>query len=457
MYIYYLFIEDRRISLAFEDFLPYNTIVTSEVTNAMAATLVVGAQWGDEGKGKIIDYLSQSSDYVIRYHGGNNAGHTVINDVGKFAMHLIPSGIFYNTTKTCITNGVVLDLEVLVNEITMLEKAGVRLKNRLFISPRCHIIMPYHKLFDRLYEDAKGRGKTGTTGRGIGPVHADKVSYNGIRLFDLMDKDLFREKLQTQLLIKNKIIQAFGEKPLHQKEIETYFFSLRDQVLSFISEPYPLLQKALHQKKRILFEGAHGVFLDNDWGTYPFVTASKVLSGGISQGAGIPPHTLKNVIGVVKAYTTRVGQGPFPTELVDADGEKLRQEGYEFGTTTGRARRCGWFDAELIRFAKEINGFTNIAITKLDVLDSFDQIKICIGYKLGNKIVRYFDGDANFLASVKPTYKTMEGWKTSTKGLTSYSSLPKRAKEYIKEIEKQTGVEAGYISTGEKRDDIIKL
>lgn len=421
----------------------------------MSVTLVIGSQWGDEGKGKIIDFLSQHSDYVIRYHGGNNAGHTVINEYGKFPLHLVPSGIFSKKAKAVITNGTVLDLDVLVAEIEMLQKAGFKLEKKLFISPRCHVIMPYHKILESVYEKAKGKAKIGSTGRGIGPVYADKVSYNGIRLLDLLDKKQFSEKLNTQLKVKNKIIAALGEKPLKQKDIETYFSKLVKKLLPFIKEPFPLLQKGLEEKKEMLGEGAQGVFLDNDWGTYPFVTASTTLSGGITAGAGIPPHAISNVLGVVKAYTTRVGSGPFPTELFDEDGELLRKEGAEFGTTTGRPRRCGWFDAELIRFASQINGFTSIAITKLDVLDSFKTIKICTGYTHEGKKVHYFDGDATFLSEVNPVYKTLKGWQTSTQGITTFEKLPQKAKEYIEVLEKHIGVPVRLISTGPEREAII--
>lgn len=423
----------------------------------MALTLVVGSQWGDEGKGKIIDYLSQEADYVVRFHGGNNAGHTVINDKGKFAMHLIPSGIFNPKTKAIIANGVVLDLDVLLTEIEMLEKAGIGIKGRLFISPRCHIIMPYHPLLDKLYEEAKGKAKTGTTGRGIGPVYADKVSYNGIRLFDLLDKKLFQEKLAVQLTVKNKIIQALGEKPLDQKEIERKFTKLRKKILTFVKDPYPILQKAIKDKKKILLEGAQGTFLDNDWGTYPFVTASTSVCGGITHQSGINAKKLDTTLGVVKAYTTRVGGGPFPTELHNGTGEKLRKIGNEYGATTGRPRRCGWFDAELVRFAAELNGFTHLAITKLDVLDGFSKLSICTSYTYRGKRAGYVDGDANFLSKVKPVYTKMKGWKKSTKKLTNYANLPKEAKEYLKEIEKLVGVPIQYISTGGERDALIAL
>jgi adenylosuccinate synthase len=422
----------------------------------MPATIIIGSQWGDEGKGKIIDYLAEKSDIVVRFHGGNNAGHTVINKFGKFPMHLVPSGIFSKRAKAVIANGTILDLEVLAAEIANLKKAGVPLKDKLMISPRCHLIMPYHKLLDRLYEEAKGKNKTGTTGRGIGPTYADKVSYNGIRLADLLDKKIFSQKLETQLLVKNKVLKALGEKPLDQAEIEKNFYKYLAKIKPYIKETFAFVYQAL-DKKEVLLEGAHGVFLDNDWGTYPFVTASTVLSGGATAGAGIPPQKITSIVGVVKAYTTRVGAGPFPTELFDKDGEKLRAAGNEFGTTTGRPRRCGWFDAELISFAAKINGFTEIAITKLDVLDEFKTLKICTHYTLNGKTVRYNDGTAEWLAKVKPVYKTLPGWQKSTKGVKNYSELPKEAKDYVKELEKEIGVKVKYISTGQSRYEIITV
>lgn len=422
----------------------------------MAATIVIGAQWGDEGKGKIIDVLSEASDFVVRFHGGNNAGHTVINKYGTFPLHLMPSGIFAPKAKACISNGTVIDLEVLIGEIEMLLKAGFKLENRFFISPRCHLIMPYHKLLDNLYEEAKGEAKTGTTGRGIGPVYADKVSYHGIRIIDLFNKKQFSEKLEIQLRIKNKIIVALGGKPLDQKEIEKTFYGFFKKIQSYINEPFPLLQKAIKTNKSILLEGAQAVFLDNDWGTYPFATASTILPGGANAGAGLPPVTIKQTLGVVKAYTTRVGAGPFPTELNDETGESLRKAGREFGTTTGRSRRCGWFDAELIRFAAAISGFTGIAITKLDVLDGFEELRVCTGYTLNGKAVHYYDGDAEFLNKIKPVYKTLKGWKEQTRGATKFDKLPARAQQYVREIEKLVGVPVLYISTGPARKEIIK-
>ncbi|MBI4079561.1 MAG: adenylosuccinate synthase [Candidatus Levybacteria bacterium] len=423
----------------------------------MAVRLVIGAQWGDEGKGKIIDYLANTSDFVVRYHGGNNAGHTIVNEYGKFAMHLIPSGIFRNNTKAIIANGTVIDLEVLLSEIKMLEKAGVKVKERLFVSPRCHIIMPYHKILDRIFEAAKGVGKTGTTGRGIGPVHADKVGYNGIRLFDLLNKKQFSKKLFVQLSIKNPILKAFGETPLDQKAIEHHLLSLLPKIKPFATETYPIIQEAVKKKKTIMLEGAQGVFLDNDWGTYPFATASTTLSGAATHGAGIAPQYITDIIAVAKAYATRVGAGPFPTELFDKTGKLLREKGGEYGATTGRPRRCGWFDAVGLRFGANLNGFTSLAITKLDILDGFGEIKICTGYILNGKSVEYYDIDAADLEKVKPTYETHKGWQTPTQGANKYSELPKEAKAYLARIEELVGVKIAYISTGQKRDEIIKV
>lgn len=421
----------------------------------MPVTSVIGSQWGDEGKGKIVDYLSESSDFIVRFNGGNNAGHTVINKYGKFALHVIPSGVFAPKIKAVIANGVVIDLEGFLSEIKNLEDAGVNLKNKILISPRCHLILPYHKLLDRLYENAKGKAKIGTTGRGIGPVYADKISRNGIRLLDLVDKKQFSEKLKAELTLKNKIIKALGEKPLNQKKIEKDFFAMRTKILPYLNEPFPILQEALRKNKNILLEGAQAVFLDIDWGTYPFVTSSTILAGGANAGAGIPASKISKNIGIVKAYTTRVGSGPFPTELIDPIGKTLQVTGKEFGATTGRPRRCGWFDAELVRFAVQINGFTEIALTKIDVLDGFNEIKICTGYEINGKRANYYDGDSAFLTKIKPVYKTIKGWKSSTKNVKKYNDLPNGAKKYIEEIEKQIGAKIKYISTGPERESII--
>jgi adenylosuccinate synthase len=423
----------------------------------MAATIIIGAQWGDEGKGKIIDYLSQNSNFVVRFHGGNNAGHTIINSKGKFSLHLVPSGIFNPKTKNIISNGVILDLEILINEIKEIEKSGVKIDGRLFISPRCNLIMPYHKILDKLYEDAKGKVKTGTTGRGIGPTYADKVSYNGIRLGDLLNKKLFSEKLETQLKVKNKILKSLGAKPLSAREFEKNFAVLRKTIAPFVTETFDMLNNAIDKNQNVVFEGAQGVFLDNDWGTYPFVTASNVLSGGITQYAGVAPQKIKNVIGVSKAYATRVGGGPFPTELSNKVGEKIREIGAEFGATTGRPRRCGWLDLELLRFACKINGFTGVAITKLDVLDNFSEIKIATHYEFKGKKVSYVNLETSDLDKIKPVYKTFKGWLTKTNGIIDFKKLPTETQSYINFIEKNINTPIKYISTGSKRNETIKL
>lgn len=423
----------------------------------MATTTIIGAQWGDEGKGKIIDFLAEDSDYVVRFHGGNNAGHTIINSRGKFSLHLMPSGIFNPKTKNIISNGVILDLEVLIKEIDEIEKAGFKVKNRLVISPRCHLIMPYHKLLDSLYEEAKGKSKTGTTGRGIGPTYADKASYNGIRLGDLMNQELFSEKLKTQLLVKNKILKALGSKPLSQKNIEKSFGVFRKKITPYVSESFQLLNDSIDKNKKVLFEGAQGVFLDNDWGTYPFVTASNILSGSITHYAGVAPQKINSIIGVSKAYTTRVGGGPFPTELTDKTGEKIREIGGEYGATTGRPRRCGWLDLELLKFASRINGFSGIAITKLDILDNFSEIKVATHYEFKGKKVNYENLETSDLEKVKPIYKIFKGWNTSTTGITDFKKLPKEAQVYIRFIEKHINTPIKYISVGSKRNETIRI
>lgn len=417
--------------------------------------VVLGVQWGDEGKGKFVDIYSQKAHYIVRFHGGNNAGHTVINKYGKFPLHLVPAGIFNPKATAVIGNGTVLDLDVLAQEIALVGKALPGIEKRLFISPRCHIIMPYHKLLDRLYEEAKGKAKTGTTGRGIGPVYADKVSYHGIRLYDLFDKKFFRDKLEMAVSIKNKVISGLGEKPLNVDEIYEEKLAQFAKIKKMIVEPFPLLHKAIAKRSYILFEGAHGLFLDNDWGTYPFVTASSCVVTNITAGSGVPAQLINKVTGVVKAYTTRVGSGPFPTELLDETGEALRKAGAEFGTTTGRPRRCGWLDVELIKFAAQLNGITEIALTKLDVLDGFKEIKICTGYTYRGKKVSYVDGDARFLSEVKPVYKTMKGWNTSISTIRSFAKLPSATQKYIKEIEKITGVKVSMISVGPSREQTI--
>ncbi|PIS15980.1 adenylosuccinate synthase [Candidatus Roizmanbacteria bacterium CG09_land_8_20_14_0_10_41_9] len=417
--------------------------------------VIIGSQWGDEGKGKIVDLLSQKADCVVRFHGGNNAGHTIINNLGKFPLHLVPSGIFNTACKVFIANGVIIDLGVLITEIEMLKKVLPNFSNRLYISPRCNLIMPYHKLLDRLYEEAKGKAKTGTTGRGIGPTYADKVSYSGIRIFDMLDPKRFQERLKILLMVKNKIIITLGGKPLKLKTIYSQTLEEFQKIKPYVKETFQPLYEAIQKNEKIICEGAQGIFLDNDWGTYPYVTGSSVVAGNVTAGCGIAPRHVKRITGICKAYTTRVGNGPFPTELMDKTGEIMRKIGQEFGTTTGRPRRCGWLDLELLRFACCLNGFTDLAITKLDILDHFKTIKICVGYALRNKKVRHVDCDTHLLGRVKPIYKTMRGWNRSTKDMRSYKDLPSEAKKYLKEISRHVNVPISLISVGPERNQTI--
>lgn len=412
----------------------------------MSVNLIFGSQWGDEGKGKIVDLLSQKADFSVRYHGGNNAGHTVINKYGTFKMHLIPSGIF--SSKGVIANGVVLDLPTIIQEIKDLEKAGIKLKNRLFISQRCHLIMPYHRIFDV---------NPSSTKRGIGPVHADKVSYSGIRVCDLLNQKVFENRLRENIEFKNKIIKTLGEKELDYQEINKQFSEFREFIKPYITETYTLLNDALNHNKNILFEGAHGLFLDNDWGTYPYVTASSILPSNIAQGAGVNPKHLKNIVAVAKAYMTRVdnGEGPVPTEIKGKLGDFIREKGHEYGATTGRPRRIAWFDIELLKFAKEITGFNQLAITKIDMLTGLKKIKLCTGYKLNGKKINYVDIDAERLREVDPVYEELDSWSDDISKIKKYSLLPKNARIYIERIEKLTGVKAKYISVGPERNATI--
>ncbi|MCL4460064.1 MAG: adenylosuccinate synthase [Chloroflexi bacterium] len=422
----------------------------------MSVTAIIGAQWGDEGKGKIIDLLAQEADFVIRFNGGANAGHTVVNEYGISRFHLIPSGIF-NPRVTCIIGGgVLVDLETLLEEIESLREKGVDTTGRLLVSQRCHVVMPYHRLLDRLYEAAKGKSSVGTTGRGIGPTYADKVSYNGIRLADMADESVFAEKLGMQLSVKNRLIAALGEEPLSLEQIFSQYRSLYAVLAPFICEPFPIVQKALAENKRILLEGAQGTLLDPDWGTYPFCTASTTLANEGTSGAGIPPAEIKRVVGVVKAYTTRVGHGPMPTELSDETGELLREFGAERGVTTGRPRRCGWFDAEIARFSAMLNGFTEMALTKLDVLDQFAEIEIAVGYEVDGKRVHYVDGDAQFLSHCRPIYEKMPGWRTSIQGAKSFADLPSAAQDYVRRLEELIGVPITIVSVGPERGQTIR-
>lgn len=420
----------------------------------MSVTIILGTQWGDEGKGKAIDTFAGDFDYVARYNGGNNAGHTIVNEHGTFKIHLVPSGIFYPKAKCLIGGGVVIDPAVLIEEMNSLRKAGIKLEKRLLISQRSHLIMPYHKILDGLYEEAKGAGATGTTRRGIGPTFADKISYNGIRWSDFTDTEIFSDKLRVQMGLKNKIILALGGSPLDFEKVRDEYLGYYSQIKPFITELFPIVQNGLRAGKNFLLEQAMGSILDPDWGTYPFVTASTTLASAATGGLGIPPRAINRIIGVTKAYTTRVGAGPMPTEVKDdAHAEKALSE---VAATTGRIRRGGWFDAEVVRFASQVNGINQLFLTKLDILSEFDEIKVCIGYEFNGKRVHYYDLDSYQLDKVKPIYKTVKGWKEDIRGVRKYKELPAKARAYVEAIEKLVETKIGWVANGPEREAVIK-
>ena len=422
----------------------------------MSVHIVLGLQWGDEGKGKIVDLYSKNADYVVRYQGGNNAGHTVVLGDKKFFFRLIPSGIFHKNSRVVIANGVVIDLSVLLNEIKILQDEGVVLKNKLFISPRCHLILPYHKELDLAYENARGKNKLGTTKRGIGPAYSDKVSYNGIRIYELLDWKLFEESFRFQAKIKNKILKTFSVPPINinseLKKIKEY----RSKILPYIEDTYQLLNNAIKQNKNILLEGAHGIMLDTDWSPYPFATASNTVAGTSNTGAGIPINKVKKVTGVVKAFTSRVGGGPLPTEIKNNLCIDIRERGAEYGTTTGRPRRIGWLDLEAVKFACEINNVSELVITKLDILSTLKQIKIGTGYWLHGKKISYSSCGYKELYTLKPVYKTFKGWSGEISGIRKYSDLPKACRNYLSYIEKFLNIPIKLVSVGAERNQNIR-
>ncbi|MEO5887285.1 MAG: adenylosuccinate synthase [Anaerolineales bacterium] len=420
----------------------------------MSVTAVIGSQWGDEGKGKVVDYLAAGADYVARFNGGNNAGHTVINEFGTFKIHLVPSGIFARNAVGLIGGGVVIDPSVLIDEINLLNSAGVGVEGRLWISPRSHLILPYHKILDGLYEEAKGAGATGTTRRGIGPVFADKVSYNGIRWSDF-GSNVFESRLAVQLDLKNKIIVALGGEALKYEEVRDTYRGYYLQLKPYIRELFSLVQDGLKADKHFLLEQAMGTFLDTDWGTYPFVTASTTIPSAASAGLGIPPRYLTNVVGVTKAYTTRVGAGPLPTEIHDTESEAYKKFA-EVAATTGRTRRVGWLDLELVKTAVELSGVTELCLTKLDVLSGLDEIQVCTRYELSCDPVRYADVDTYGLEKVETVYKTVNGWQEDISKARSFEELPANAQSYVKMIEDAVGVPVKWIGVGPERDATIR-
>ena len=422
----------------------------------MANVVIVGAQWGDEGKGKIVDLLTQYADLVVRFQGGNNAGHTIVLKGEKFVVHLIPSGILYEGKKCIIGNGVVLDPAVLIQEIDEIKRRGYfRDDSQLMISEETHLILPYHRRVDVAREKTF---KIGTTGRGIGPAYEDKVARCGIRVVDLIDEKVFREKLEANLIQKNVYLtQVLKEKGFEFSEIFDEYIQYKSRLEKYVKNTSLILHEEIEEGKHILFEGAQGAMLDLDHGTYPYVTASNTLAGNACAGSGIGPTMINRVIGVAKAYTTRVGEGPFPTELQDEIGEKIRQKGGEYGATTGRPRRCGWFDAVVVNHSIRLNGIWEMVITKLDVLNDFDTIKVCVGYRADGKIYYHVPSNLETLKRSEPIYEELEGWKTEIKGAKSFKDLPTKAKRYIKRIEKLIGTKTMMISVGSERDETVEV
>lgn len=421
----------------------------------MATVAIIGSQWGDEGKGKVIDYLARKADVVVRAQGGNNAGHTLVVGDKKYALHLIPSGILNPKTINIIGNGVVFDPKGFLDEIDMLEKDGICTEN-IKISDRSHVIFPYHKKIDELSEDARGDAKIGTTKKGIGPCYMDKTERSGIRICDLMDKEIFKAKLKEQINKKNEVIEKiYGEQPFDFNSVYEEYIQYAKQIEKYVDDTSVILYEAIKEGKKVLFEGAQGTLLDLDLGTYPYVTSSHPTSGGFCIGSGIGPNMIKDVLGIVKAYTTRVGKGPFVTELMDEVGDKIRTQGNEFGTTTGRPRRCGWFDAVIVRYASRVNGLTSISLMLLDVLTGFEKVKICTGYKLGDKTISEFPASLEMLDKCEPIYEELDGWNEDISGATTFEELPKNTQRYIERIEELVGVNIGIISVGPKRTQTI--
>jgi adenylosuccinate synthase len=419
----------------------------------MSGIVVIGAQWGDEGKGKITDFLAKDADLVVRYQGGNNAGHTVEVEDKKYKLHLIPSGIINDNTLCVIGDGVVVDPKALIDEINYLEEEGLKVTpEKLVVSDRAHLIMPYHKVLDGLSEKSRGKGDIGTTGKGIGPCYTDKHERSGLRMCDLMHPEIFKEKLKANIEVKNRIIkEVYGGEEFSFEEIYKSYMEYAEKIKNFIKDTTVVVYDSIKANKKVLFEGAQGTLLDIDYGTYPYVTSSHPISGGVCVGAGVGPTMIKSAVGVCKAYTTRVGKGPFPTELFDEMGDYIRDKGFEYGTTTGRARRCGWLDLVILKYAVRISGLTSLAITKLDTLSGIDKIKVCIGYELNGKVIDYFPASLEDLANCKPIYVEFDGWDESVQNARSFDELQENAKKYLKFIEEYTGIRISIVSVGPNR------
>lgn len=423
----------------------------------MAVRVVVGTQWGDEGKGKYIDMLAKDSDIVVRYSGGNNAGHTIVADGVKYALHLIPSGILHSGRVCIIGNGVVVDPAVLLKEMDDLSQKGIS-TGRLLISDRAHVIMPYHKLLDELQESSRGSANLGTTKRGIGPAYADKTERCGIRMCDLTDSDQFAVKVEENLRIKNQIIEkVYGGKGFEAQSIIAEYERYADRLKSHVTDTNAVISDAVEKGRNILFEGAQATFLDLDFGTYPFVTSSNPVAGGVCTGAGLGPKYIDEVYGVLKAYTSRVGTGPFPTEQNNEIGDTIRELGWEYGTTTGRPRRCGWLDMVMIRYAARVNGLTGLAINHVDTIGKLDKIKLCTAYKRNGEKIMYFPASLNELAQCEPVYEEFDSWKEDISSVRRYEELPVNAKKYLKRIEELAGVRIALIGVGKDREQTITV
>ncbi|MBO8137139.1 MAG: adenylosuccinate synthase [Desulfotomaculum sp.] len=422
----------------------------------MSTVVLVGAQWGDEGKGKVTDFLAEKADIVVRFQGGNNAGHTVVVDDEEFKLHLIPSGILYREKLCIIGNGVVIDPAVLHQELQSLADRGITTA-KLLIDNRAHVIMPYHRLLDEAEEEQKGESKIGTTKRGIGPAYSDKSSRVGLRVVDLLEEE-FADKLKKNVENKNRLLENYYNKPgLNYEDMYEEYKKFIPLLREHAADCSEVINESIEKGSNVLFEGAQGTLLDLDFGTYPYVTSSHPIAAGACLGAGVGPTRINKVIGVAKAYTTRVGEGPFPTELHDGVGEEIRQKGHEFGTTTGRPRRCGWFDAVIVGYSARINGLNHLAITKLDVLSGLPEIKICTGYKLNDKITTSFPPSLKALAQCEPVYETLPGWEEDISQAKSISDLPENAQRYLKRITELVGVPVAMVSVGPKRSQTIVL
>ena len=424
----------------------------------MSVVVIVGAQWGDEGKGKIVDYLTRRANVVARYQGGHNAGHTVVIKDEKYVLHLIPSGVLHKNTLCIIGNGVVVEPAALIAEINGLKKRGITVGDNLLISRNAHLIMPYHIALDQASERSKGKKNIGTTGRGIGPTYVDKMGRSGIRVGDLLTPEAFLEKLKTHLVPVNFLLKNMYKSPVFKAErIFTEYMGYARILSRHIADTDIVINDALTKRKNVLLEGAQGTLLDIDHGTYPFVTSSSAIAGGACTGLGIGPTKINRVLGIVKAYTTRVGSGPFPTELHDRTGDFIREKGGEFGATTGRARRCGWLDTVILRHSCRVNGLSGIVLTKLDILDGMDTLKICTAYSYKGKILKEMPKELSVFEKCVPVYEEVKGWKESTLGIRDFKKLPKKAQAYIRRIEALIGVKAAIVSTGQKRDELILL